>query len=100
MMSKFELIGRQVAESRMPPLAIVEQFDVFEDFASYLGSGVPLALIAQLEFECGEKTLGHRVIPAIPFKAHAAPKTMRRQQLLILGAGVLSGFKRSSQHNV
>jgi hypothetical protein len=50
MMSKFEFIGRQVAEGRMPPLAIVEQFDVFEDFASCLGSGVPLALIAQFEF--------------------------------------------------
>ena len=62
MMSEFEFIGRQVAEGRMPPLAIVEQFDVFEDFASCLGSGVPVALITQFEFECGEKTLGQRRI--------------------------------------
>ena len=74
----------------MPPLAIVEQFDVFEDFASCLGSGVPVALITQFEFEGGEKTLGHRVIPAISFTAHAAQQTMRRQQLLILVAGVLA----------
>ena len=71
----------------MPPLAIVEQFDVFEDFASGLGSGVPVALITQFDFEGGKKTLGHRVIPAIAFTAHAAQKTMCRQQLLILGAG-------------
>src|SRR5919108_2409127 len=94
MMSKFEFIGRQVAEGRMPPPAIVEQFDVFEDFASCLGSSLPMALIAQFEFECGEKTLGHRVIPAIAFTAHAAQQTMRSQQLLILVAGVLAAAVR------
>jgi len=84
----------------MAPLAIVEQLDVFEDFTSCLGSGTPVALIAQFQFERGKKTFRHRVIPAIAFTAHAAQETVRRQQLLILVAGVLTGFKRSSQHNV
>ena len=84
----------------MAPLAIVEQLDVFEDFTSCLGSGTPVALIAQFQFERGKKTFRHRVVPAVAFTAHAALYAMYRQQLLIRVAGVLTGFKRSSQHNV
>ena len=84
----------------MPPLAIVEQFDVFEDFASCLGSATPAALITQFDFQCGKKTLRHRVIPAIAFATHAAQETVRRQQSLILIAGVLAAAVRVMQQAV
>ena len=51
----------------MSPLAVVEQFDVLEQLAAGLSSGTPLALIDQFDFECGEKTFRHRVVPAVAF---------------------------------
>ena len=89
-MAKFEFMGTQITESRMSPLTIVEQFKVFEDFAACLGSGTPVALINQFELEGGEKTLRHRIIPAVAFTAHAAQHAVRRQQLLILVTGILA----------
>ena len=43
LMAQFELMGTQVAEGRMSPLPIVEQLDIFEDFAACLSltSGRP-----------------------------------------------------------
>src|SRR5690242_16979273 len=96
-MAKFEFMGTQVAEGRMSPLPIVEQLDVFEDFAAGLGSGTPAALINQFELEGGEKTLRHRIIPAVAFTAHATQHAVRRQQLLILVAGVLAAAIRVMQ---
>ena len=84
----------------MSSLAVVEQFDIFEHFVAGLSSSTPPALIDQFDFERGEKTFRHRVVPAIAFTAHAALYAVYRQQLLILVGGVLSGFKQSSQHNV
>ena len=84
----------------MPPLAVVEEFDIFEHLIAGMSSSTPPALTDQFDFERGKKTLRHRVVPAITFTAHAALYAVYRQQLLILVAGVLSGFKRSSQHNV
>ena len=84
----------------MSPLAVVEEFDIFEELGAGLSSGTPATLIDQFDFESGEKTFCHRVVPAIAFTAHAALDAVCRQQLLILMAGVLCGFKRSSQHNV
>ena len=84
----------------MPPLAVVEQFDVFEQLVAGLSSGTPPAPMDQFNFERGEETFRHRVVPAVAFTAHATLDAVDRQQLLILVAGVLPGFKWSSQHNV
>jgi len=84
----------------MPPPAVVEQFDIFEHLVAGVSSSTPPALMDQFDFERGEKTFCHRVVPAVAFTAHAALYAMYRQQLLIRVAGVLTGFKRSSQHNV
>ena len=84
----------------MSPPAVVEQFDIFEHLVAGVSSSTPPAPIDQFDFERGEKTFRHRVVPAIAFTAHAALDAVYRQQLLILVAGVLTGFKRSSQHIV
>ena len=84
----------------MSPLAVVEQFDVFEQLVAGLSSGTPPALTDQFNFERGEETFRHRVVPAVAFTAHAALDAVDRELLLIFVAGVLTGFKRSSQHNV
>src|SRR5438552_19175457 len=81
----------------MSALPIVEQLDIFEDFATGLGSAPPVAPISQFELARGEKTLRHRVIPAIAFTAHAAQQAMRRQQLLILITEILAAAVRVMQ---
>src|SRR5260370_788482 len=84
----------------MSPLAVVEQFDVLEQLAAGLSSGTPLALIDQFDFECGEKTFRHRVVPAVAFTAHAALNAVYRQQLLIIVAGVLTAAIRVVQQTL
>jgi hypothetical protein len=84
----------------MSPPAVVEQFDIFEHLVAGVSSSTPPAPIDQFDFERGEKAFRHRVVPAIAVTAHAALDAVYRQQLLIVVAGVLTGFKRSSQHNV
>ena len=79
----------------MSPLAVVKQFDIFEQLVAGLSSGTPATLLDQFDFERGEKTFRHRIVPAIAFTAHAALDAVCRQQLLILVAGVLSGRKVS-----
>ena len=84
----------------MSPLAVVEQFDVFEQLVAGLSSGTPPAPMDQFNFERGEETFRHRVVPAVAFTAHTALDAVNREQLLILVAGVLPGFKWSSQQSV
>ena len=84
----------------MPPPAVVEQFDIFEHLVAGVSSSTPPAPIDQFDFERGEKTFRHCVVPAIAFTAHAALDAVDRELLLIFVAGVLTGFKRWSQHNV
>jgi len=100
MISKLEVDWRHVAERRVTAFSVIEDFDVFEDFSASLGPCAPLGLVDQLALEGGEKTLGHCVVPAIGLATHAALDRVLREQLPILMAGVLTGFKRSSQHSV
>ncbi len=51
-----------------------------------------------LHFQIQEETLHCRVIPAVGPAAHAAQQAMLFQQRLMLSAGVLGVFNRSSQH--
>jgi len=81
----------------MPPPAVVEQFDIFEHLVAGVSSSTPPAPIDQFDFERGEKTFRHCVVPAIAFTAHAALDAVDRELLLIFVAGVLGEFKRLSQ---
>ena len=58
----------------MSPLAVVEQFDIFEHLVASVSSSTLPALIDQFEFERGEKTFRHRVVPAIAFEVRTARK--------------------------
>src|SRR5215469_18824860 len=84
----------------MSPLAAVEQFDIFEHLVAGVSSSTPPALIDQFDFERGEKTFRHRVVPAIAFTAHAALYAVYRQQLLICVAGVLAAAIRVMQQTL
>src|SRR5215469_5687355 len=84
----------------MSPLAVVEEFDIFEHLVAGVSSSTPPGLINQFDFERGEKTFRHRVIPAITFTAHAALYAVYRQQLLILAAGVLAAAIRVMQQTL
>lgn len=57
----------------MAALAVVENFDVFED--SMAGSNTALEddLLEQLTFQGAEKALYNSIVPAIPLTTHAAP---------------------------
>src|SRR5215469_13603950 len=81
----------------MPSLAVVEHFDIFEYLVAGVSSSTPPALIDQFDFERGEKTFRHGVVPAIALTAHAALYAVYRQQLLILVAGVLAAAIRVMQ---
>src|SRR5262252_9852057 len=81
----------------MSPPAVVEQFDIFEHLVAGLSSSTPPAPIDQFDFERGEKTFRHRVVPAIAFTAHAALYAVYRQQLLMCVAGVLAAAIRMKQ---
>src|SRR5258708_34142236 len=97
MMSLLEFTRGQVAEGRMPALSVVEQLDVFEQRAAGLLARAPLSLVDQLDFERGEETLGHRVVPAVSDPAHAAQDSVCRQQLPVFPAGVLAATDRVVQ---
>src|SRR6516165_9095081 len=84
----------------MSPLAVVEQFDIFEQLVAGLSSGTPPALTDQFNFERGKKTFRHRVVPAVAFTAHATLDAVNRQQLLILVAGVLAAAIRVMQQTL
>jgi hypothetical protein len=53
-----------------------------------------------VRFSVWQKTLRHRVILAIAFATHAAQETVRRQQSMILLAGVLAAAVRVMQQAV
>src|ERR1700723_873002 len=80
-MTQLEFVRAQVAESRVSPLPVVEQLDVFEERAAGLLARAPLSLVDQLDFERGKEAFRHRIVPAVSTAAHAAQDSVRRQQL-------------------
>ena len=84
----------------MSATAVIKQLEIFKDGGAGGGAGWPLNLINQFELEGGKETLGDRVVPAIAAPAHAAAQPMLSEQLLVIPARVLTGFKWSSQQNV
>ena len=61
----FKFRGAAIAERRMAPPAVIEQFDVFKDRGAGRGARWPVALINQFRLQGGEKAFRHRVVPAI-----------------------------------
>ena len=73
----------------MSPFSVVEDFDVFEK-AAMRGSVVePALVIGQLGLEQMEEGLGHSVVPAVSFAAHALYEAVLGDPLSETGASVL-----------
>ena len=81
----------------MAPLAVVEHLNPLEDQITRV-SAVPLCLMeVQFHLEGGEKALHRGVVPAFSLSTHTLERLEALQGLSILTAGVLGGFKWSSQ---
>ena len=89
-MPRFILRRAEVAERRVPPLSVVEHFDVLEDVnARFSPRRVPPAL-DQLGLERPEEALDRRVIVAVAAPRHADLRARLSEPRLVLGARVLT----------
>jgi hypothetical protein len=68
----------------MPPLPIVEELEVLEEFGVRLRPSGPDCVVDQLDFQRREEALGNRVVPAIAPAAHAADDPVLRQHPLVV----------------
>ena len=66
-----ELDGALIAQFRVPSFAIIEHFNVLENRADCLLSGLELFSVNQLLFQSAEETLGHRIVPTVSLATHA-----------------------------
>jgi hypothetical protein len=80
------------------PLRIVPRFDIVKDRPPRIIARGPAMLENQLQLQGREETLGDRVVPAVPLPTHARDHAARGEHGAVVGAGVLGGFNRSSQH--
>jgi hypothetical protein len=81
----------------MTPLAIVEDFDEFENVVPGFVAGLVVAMMHQLDFQCVEKTFHRGIIPTVSLAAHRADDAVLGQPFVVGAGGILGGFKRSSQ---
>ena len=75
--------GRQIAQYRVQPHAVVEVDDVVSDVILGLGLVGILALPDTFHFEVQEEALGYGIVPAIAFPAHATNEAMLVEQVLV-----------------
>ena len=75
---------------RMPPLAIVENFNVLKNISSGFSSCPIVLTMDSLSFKQGKKTFHHGIIVAIPNSTHAAHDPLVLEDLLKFGAGILT----------
>src|SRR3954470_12285300 len=80
---KLELDRATIAQRRMSPLTIVEDFDVLEDVAPGLVAGLVVAMMDQFGLQAVEEALHGRVVPAVTFAAHRTHHAVLGQFLLI-----------------
>src|SRR4051812_28346467 len=66
----FEVNGRKIIQGTVSALAIVEGFDVIEDFGASLAVGSEVAAIDQFEFESAPEAFHGGVVVAVGFAAH------------------------------
>ncbi len=85
-----ENLRGETADGRMTPLAIVVEFDEFENSAASLGPGLEADVMDQLRFKRAEETLHGCIIETIAFAAHAGLDFVFGQKSLILDAGILA----------
>ena len=88
--ARFILRRREVFTGRMYATAVVEDFDVLEEFILRLLSGSEAFVMNHLTLQDGEETFCHRVIPAVALATHALPAAPRRQAFSERCAGVLA----------
>lgn len=82
----------------MSARGVVEALDVVEHIRTGLLPRPVDFPGCALRLERAEEALHGRVVPHLARTAHAASDTLLFEQLLEVGAGVLGGFNRSSQH--
>ena len=81
----------------MPTVAVVEELEILGQVGARQGARGPRGVVDELHLQRGKEALGHGVIPAIAPAAHAADDAVRRQDLLIVAAGVLTSTIRVMQ---
>ena len=79
-----------------PP--IVEGLEVIEELTARRGPRGPGRVVDELDLQRGEEALGDGVVPAVAPPAHTADDAVLREHPLVIAAGVLLKFNRSSQH--
>src|SRR5680860_689910 len=86
------LIGYRTdkVEVRMPAYAVIEDLEVLEDRLACLCAGDEVSLVDEFHFERGKEALGHGVVPAVAFTAHAAREVMCGQQVAVGGGCILA----------
>src|SRR5471030_333965 len=89
---------RYVVETRMAPLAVVENFDVLLDRRCRVGPcGVPL-MMNHFVLQAAPEAFHRRVVVAVPLARHGCTHAELSDQFSIVVGAVLGGFNRSSQH--
>ena len=85
-----KLNGRLVAEGRMLPFSVVENLDRFKGGRLDLGMSRVANTVNPLVLEAVEPTFRRRVVPAVPFAAHAADDMFLGYHLLVSLGAVLT----------
>src|SRR5262245_32094582 len=88
-MTYFVLFGTQISQRRMPPLAVIEAFEIFKDRSSGLAVSLVLLLVDQLGLETGEEAFHHGVVVAVAAAAHAWLDAVTLQHPPVTLTGVL-----------
>ena len=92
------MLSCPVVNARVASLVIVEGLDVLEERGSGLAPRGEPCSVLDLGFERAEEAFHRRVVQAVALTAHGGVDAVEPEQLAIVTANVLGGFKRSSQH--
>ena len=78
-----------VIQGAVSAAAIVEGFDVIEDFGASLTAGSEVAAIYQFELEGAPEAFHGGVVVAVGCAAHGGDETRLAERLAVIGAGIL-----------
>src|SRR5881628_2262084 len=78
-----------VAQRAMGALAIVESFDVIEDFSSSLGASAETAAVNQLQFKGAPEAFHGGVVITVAAATHGGDQASLTERLAKIAAGVL-----------